>query len=146
MFKRWQSLLQGKIITTNLHGRNLAIYLYRTHWPISFKFVTNLFGKGNEKLKIINILIFRTQTLCFSTSRDVYYIPQNQPYAAKLRTSMDIKQENGKNIMTSHETSDRDIAAKLLIISFIWKNNFVFLFKYCILLIIRCTNSNNVYD
>ena len=57
--------------------------------------------------------------------------------AAKFRTSMAMHndQKYGKSFMTSHENSDQDNGAKMLIISFICKINFVLVFQYCILLI-----------
>ena len=69
-------------------------------------------------------------------------------YAAKLRTSMSThnNQEYGKSIMTSHEINDRDKGAKLLIIYFICKINFVLVFKYFILLILRYTYTKNVNE
>ena len=41
-------------------------------------------------------------------------------------------QEYGKSSMTSHEISDRDKAAKMLIIQFKCISNFVIMFKYLI--------------
>ena len=54
-------------------------------------------------------------------------------------------QKYRKSIMTSHEISDQDNGAKMLIIIIICKINFVLVFKYCILLILRYTYSKNVY-
>ena len=51
----------------------------------------------------------------------------------------------GKSIMTSHEISDRDNGAKMLITYLLCKSNFVLVFKYCILLIFHYTFSKNVY-
>ena len=48
--------------------------------------------------------------------------------------------------MTSHEISDQDKGVKMLIIIIICKINFVLVFKYCILLILRYTYTKNVYD
>lgn len=54
---------------------------------------------------------------------------------------MHTDQKYGKSIMMSQEINDRDKAAKMLNISFICVINFLIVFEYCILLIIRYTYS-----
>ena len=59
---------------------------------------------------------------------------------------MHTDQEYGENIMTSHEISDRDKATKNVHYSVLMQNNFVILFKYCILIIMHYTYSKHMYD
>ena len=76
----------------------------------------------------------------FQYHKNKYYVDiKRYIYAAKLMTSTGMHNDHkyGKSMMTSHKISDRDNGAKMLIIKFICKINFVLVFKYCILLILR---------
>ena len=58
-------------------------------------------------------------------------------------------QEYGKSIMTSHEIIDRDKGANLKcfkLFNLYAKINFILVFNYCILLILRYTYTKNGYD